>query len=226
MVRAILEGRKTQTRRIVKPNTWDPSSDLYSGEMKLYDAPYPIGLKAYFRSVDTGVWHGFKCPYGRPGDQLWVREKFKTVCDDECNCIEYADGTIIHPQVPDHNTGFRFSWDCDNDNVRWRPSIHMPRWASRINLQITGIRVERVQYITEEDAIAEGISRTTKDGILFKYGIPDTDGLPGNDNFGWPWQKWNTSPIGAYKKLWEQINGPGSWDKNPWVWVIEFKVIN
>lgn len=120
MVRAILEGWKTQTRRVFKTSNggvW-PNPN------------YLPGMKQIMR----------ECPYGQPGDRLWVREKFKTVCDDgQWDCIEYADGTRIHPKVPDHNTGFRFSWDCDNDNVRWRPSIYMPRWASRINLEITAI---------------------------------------------------------------------------------------
>lgn len=99
----------------------------------------------------------------------------------------------------------------------------MPRWASRITLEVTGIRVERLQDISEEDAIAEGLSGITKDGKLIKYGIPDQDGLPGTDNTGWPWRDWQKDPRDAYRRLWESINGRGSWDANPWVWVVEFK---
>lgn len=82
-----------------------------------------------------------------------------------------------------------------------------------------------MQDITEDDAIADGLGCMTKDGVLYKYGIPDADGMPGKDDLGWPWMKWNASPVVAYKKLWEQINGPDSWDKNPWVWVVAFNRI-
>ena len=99
----------------------------------------------------------------------------------------------------------------------------MPRWASRITLEITGIRVERLLEISEEDAKAEGLSAITKDGTLIKYGIADRDGLPGNDDHGWHWQEFERDPRNAYHKLWEQINGAGSAVANPWVWVIEFK---
>jgi len=101
----------------------------------------------------------------------------------------------------------------------------MPRWASRISLEITGIRVERLQDISEEDAIDEGLKAITKDGKLIKYGIPDRDGYPGADDFGWNWGDWDKSPVLAYKRLWQSINGKGSWDLNPFVWVIEFKRI-
>lgn len=91
-------------------------------------------------------------------------------------------------------------------------------------IEITSVRLEKLQDISEEDAIAEGLKALIKDnGQTIKYGIPDADGLPGKDDFGWPWMEWNASPALAYKKLWEQIYGPGAWDKNPWVWVIEFK---
>lgn len=115
--------------------------------------------------------------------------------------------------------------DEDGNELNWRPSIHMPRWASRISLEITGIRVERLQDISEEDAIDEGLKAITKDGKLIKYGIPDRDGYPGADDFGWNWGDWDKSPVLAYKRLWQSINGKGSWDLNPFVWVIEFKRI-
>jgi len=100
----------------------------------------------------------------------------------------------------------------------------MPRWASRITLEITAVRVERLHDISEADAVAEGLACITKDGDRTrKYGIPDADGMPGTDDHGWPWNEWRSDPREAYRKLWESINGPGSWDLNPWVWVIEFK---
>ena len=181
MVKEILEGRKTQTRRIV-------------GQKHI---PFLENINTNFL---YGNWEKRPLPYGQPGDRLWVREKFKTVCDEEqWDAIEYLDGIRIKPELPDHNTGFRFSWDCDNDNVRWRPSIHMPRWASRITLEVTGVRVERLQDISGPDCWAEGIECA-----------------------GWDSEKYG-SVTHCYRDLWESINGPGSWDKNPWVWVIEFK---
>ncbi|MDO4705741.1 MAG: hypothetical protein Q4A98_05985 [Comamonadaceae bacterium] len=98
----------------------------------------------------------------------------------------------------------------------------MPRWASRILLEVTGVRVQRLQDISEEEAIAEGLKTLSKDGgRTWKSGLPDRDGLPDGD--GWPWREWEKDPRRAYKRLWEFIHGPKSWDQNPWVWVIEFR---
>ena len=101
----------------------------------------------------------------------------------------------------------------------------MPRWASRILLEIADVRVERLQEISENDAKGEGLAAISKDGQIFKYGIPDRDGLPGTDDHGWPWVDWKHSARNAFGRLWESINGAGSWDTNPWVWVVEFRVI-
>lgn len=99
----------------------------------------------------------------------------------------------------------------------------MPRWASRITLEIVAVRVERLNEISEPDAKAEGLKALSKDGTLVKYGIPDRDGLPGNDDYGWHWKEWERDPRQSFRRLWESLNGPGSWDANPWVWVIEFR---
>ena len=177
MVRAILDGHKTQTRRVVKPQP-----PYHAVEVFDWRAPdIPEAVKAhegcYYNDMDGLNFH-CKCPYGGPGDQLWVREAF-TVCADN-NIFYRADGK------PD-------PWD----GVRWKPSIHMPRLASRITLEITGVRVERLQDISEEDALAEGVTRSALD----------------------PWNRT------AFARLWESINGPDSWDANPFVWVVEFKKV-
>ena len=97
---------------------------------------------------------------------------------------------------------------------RWRPSIHMPRWASRLTLEIVGVRVERLNEISEEDAIAEGIER---DAAEFKnYNVKDV---------AFPWIGGVGAASASYSSLWESINGPGSWEANPWVWVLEFKPV-
>lgn len=130
MVRAILEGRKTQTRRVIKPQ---PDSARNS-----------VFVKSGFETK-----HGYeiKCPYGQPGDRLWVRETWGLWDTDPKDGPERAK--IFYRATDENRRDLRYQ--------RWRPSIHMPRWASRINLEITNIRIERVQDITEEDAKAEGL---------------------------------------------------------------------
>lgn len=171
MVRAILAGTKTQTRRAVK---------------------HPALATLSF-VVDCGEgWWGDEegavqvcCPYGQPGDRLWARETFYYDQED-AELLYRADGEFDSEQV--------------DSGYKWQSSIHMPRWASRITLEITGVRVERLQDISEGDAKAEGVIRPR----------PLVDDDP-------------CTHIDAFGDLWESINGPGSWDKNPWVWVVEFR---
>lgn len=187
MVRGLLDGSKTQTRRVVKPQ---PTTEIRSGLMGHW-------------SIQPDV-REFSCPYGQPGDRLWVRERF---CP-------------IYPQDPTYNNGEPIEYDYAATYVhgyrlgdslglkkKWKPSIHMPRAASRITLEITGVRVERLQDISEADAIAEGAKQT--DGQWWTH--DPSDPITGND------------PVESYRRLWESINGPGSWDANPWAWAIEFK---
>lgn len=187
MVRAILDGTKTQTRRIVK----HPAAEGKSGWH-----PTTTGWQYLPGGSERPV-----CPYGRPGDRLWVRETHAPAADcwgawERRMCMDSTGpAPIIHYQAD----------GGDPFIERWRPSIHMPRWASRINLEITSVRVERLQDISEADAIAEGISKSDRTGGW----------LPGNC----------AAPEWAYRELWEQINGAGSWEANPWVWVVEFRRI-
>ena len=154
-----------------------------------------------------------KCPYGQPGDQLWVRET--------CRAEELPDGMDGVRYLADHEFIALRPCECAVDRwldmrdygkrpspvsrVKTVPAIHMPRWASRITLEITGVRVERLQEINETDASAEGVDIWGK-GALSKDG---QDADP-SDKFRW---------------LWGSINGPDSWSANPWVWVVEFKRI-
>lgn len=202
MVRAILEGRKTQTRRIVKlPHEnplgqWEPST---IGGPGLYDREGRQALQQeclwHTRTGDTLV-----CPQGVPGDRLWVRE---TWCDLGPNGVSYrADGPLGSSRgcvVSDPMCKGAAECECC-----WRPSIHMPRWACRLRLLITGVRVERLQDISADDAEAEG----------------------SQDFWGkkspWPGV---CAPVAVhgFASLWEVVNGPGSWAANPWVWVVEFE---
>jgi hypothetical protein len=205
MVRAILAGAKTQTRRFVNPQ---PISDPhYVGGAYIERRPGRTdGGKNRTGVAEPIERLGEFCPYGQPGDRLWSREKFRFAYDGaaDLHYIEYADGERL--LTPDSDTVAamleRADWrprsktvdDDQHVTPRWYPSIHMPRGASRITLEVTAVRVERLHCISEDDAFAEGCP------------------LP-ND----------MDPICWYRNLWEQINGAGSWAANPWVWVVEFK---
>lgn len=195
MVRALLAGTKTQTRRVVKPQF---AADAIPAEMGATNE------RGHQIAGHSGMWwcdaegnheKAIRCPYGQPGDRLWVRETFS---DDWC---EYG-----------HPVQYRADGELDSDmfdaGVKWRPSIHMPRWASRITLEVTGVRVERLQDISEADARAEGALEC--DPVSGREVL-----LAGASQRG--------SFVLHYRDIWESINGAGSWATNPWVWVIEFR---
>ena len=192
MVRAILDGRKTQTRRVVKPQPEPIPHDVW--QSRRYDNGWWWSCAAAKTMVAMFDMPSF-CPYGTPLDYLWLRETWFDNgsswdgCADKTpsRCVYRANGEFVE-QFPE-----------DHLEARWTPSIHMPRWASRITLEITGVRVERLNAISEADAIAEGCQCA---------GVPAS-----------------LTNVGAFAKLWESINGPGSWDANPWVWVVEFRRI-
>lgn len=167
MVQAILAGKKTMTRRIIK------------------DEQIIACLNAGFAKSD------WICPYGQPGDVLWVRESFIDANDYPCHNWH---------ENPEENNRYDFKADCPDaqqKNIKWRPSIHMPKAACRSFLKVKSIKVERLQDISGNDAVAEGCS-----------GLPDNGIAQSN-----------------FQKLWLMINGDESWFDNPWIWVIEFKHI-
>ena len=185
-VRAILSGNKTQTRRIAKMR-------VCGGHM--IEVP----------ADDDAAWvqrvaHN---PYGKPKDFLWVRETWavsnmydklapSAICKDLPKGPGHAPTKVLYP-----------STDRITEGIKQRPSIFMPRWASRILLEITAVRVERLNVIDESDAMAEGVIEDFRPAL----------------------DRWNLCTLYriAYRDLWESINGPGSWDANPWVWVVEFQ---
>lgn len=202
MVRAILDGSKTQTRRVVKTDPgpfWNPVVGLYNPiviDNGGYEAPGP----EIFGASDE--IQGRKCPYGQPGDRLWVRETFAIVPRTAYRCSEGVQ-QILRPD-DDHDAAiYRAGWDRSTGGLRWRPSIHMPRWASRILLEIVSVRVERLQDISDSDAYDEGTqqwaSEVQRNGNKF------------------------SSIRTAWQGLWTAVNGVESWESNPWVWVVEFK---
>jgi hypothetical protein len=192
MVRAIREGRKTQTRRLVKPQPgaeWAPVVGPYHPTVIDRRGDEQPGREVFGASDER---EGRVCPYGRAGDRLWVREAWR------------AHTTFDH--LPPRDIPQSHVWYMADDGYkaesRTRASMHMPRWASRITLEITEVRVERLQAISEADAIDEGLQSTAGGAWL-----------PGPCDH----------PEWAYHLLWDQINGEGSWAANPWVWAVSFR---
>lgn len=260
MVRALLDGRKTQTRRTVKPQP--PAQMPFAQECGYNEGRF------WWNDTDEDndmveFWPGYecdeamRCPCGQPGDRLWVRENFRIgawrhsvdLYQPERFAIDYRaspeltetpwldcvdsdmarrwmqqslDDAIAACQKDvtgerhwrsgerHWRSGDRFLWEKGDSPCRWRPSIHMPRFASRLTLEIKTVRLERLQDITEEDAIAEGITKIggCEDGVVWK----DYGAAPGC------WRP----PVDSFRTLWASIHGPGTWDANPWVWVVEF----
>lgn len=202
MVQALLAGRKKQTRRIMKPQP--PEFCPFVGlrpdnRFEFYDR----SPEEYKHPSATGTWpfdsSGLKCPYGQPGDLLWVRESFREIEQDfGWPRYEYKATETI------------------NLIDRWKPSIHMPKAAARIWLRVKNVRVERLHDISEADAIAEGAKdHLTVDELKLLTGLGDWN-IPspfGGHQFG-------------FMSLWCQINGCESWLANPWLWVVEFEVIS
>ena len=190
MVRAILDGRKTQTRRVMKVQPWPDSLvtvEHYHPTVINRHGDMQPGKEIFGAHWDDGEF-GLRCPYGPPGDTLWVRETWAPL--PGCvvlNVAFYRADTIATPE-----------------DVRWRPSIRMPRWASRITLRITDIRVERLQSVSHEDCEAEG--------------------CPGGHG-SIPGYPYSATPREHFQTLWNKINGPDAWDENPWVWVISFESV-
>ena len=177
-VKAILEGRKTMTRRVVKPqlepvlNGWKVW-DKMGGYFGFYDNRKDV--EALLLST---------CPCGQPGDGLWVRETWSTILQDSRSDTE----------------GLVYRADGERDGQVWRPSMFMPRWASRLTLEVTGVRVERLQEIGEEDALAEGVCD-----------------IPGGCHY-------SAVHVQMFQQRWDAINGKKyPWARNVWVWVIEFR---
>lgn len=202
MIQAILAGNKTQTRRIVKPQPFVDAhgNACWNGRCFGQDFNGPL-FKALVSPFPCSKTKRVICPYGKPGDQIWVKETWQAAIGwDNTKPREIArNSPIFFPA--DNTVTHADGWDEAEPKQygKLRPSIFMPRWASRIQLEITGIRIERLQDCSDADTIEEGIDRTNTS-------------IPGYAK-------------ARYEKLWESINGSGSWEENPWVWVIEFRVI-
>lgn len=213
LVRSVLDGHKTQTRRLMTPQPVRcPEDDIGQVYPALvWDRPGgPVRLHAH--STAAAVW----CPYGAPGDRLWVREAWT------CLSGKARPGEPLAYRA-DTTDGERVRVDAP-----WRPSIHMPRWASRLTLEVTGVRVERLQDISEEDARAEGVVPDETERCRGGFGggqhtsrVSRTEVLSCPLCAGTGYQP--NAYRDAFRALWNQINAErATWESNPWVWVITF----
>jgi len=207
-IHRIFAGEKTQTRRIVKPQP--PHNEVHGPEMYTPAKVGPGGKITpggdhYGVYGPHGEW-GVKCPYGQPGDVLWVREGFQfPEFEDDVSprdLVDYWVGEAGAPPPVKYSTGeTKRAWN-GHDWGRKRPSIHMPRELCRLRLRVEDVRVERVQSITKEDAEAEGVASMLDDVS--------------------PYEMTKTTCIEAFQHKWNDIHGDGAWGRNEWVWVIEF----
>lgn len=212
MVRAILDGRKTQTRRVIRvPRDLLSSADH---DVMRFDRmqEYPDGeTRAVFDYDGEPNYFGLKCPYGEPGDRLWVRETWGEQILDIGDVRQ--ERRFVYRATSERRNGGVVIQDVPSDNgdvTPWRPSIHMPRRVSRLTLEITGVRVERVQDIRHNvsDLEAEGVALSSSE--LF------------------PHTNRESKLTRVYEKLWDSLNAPRGygWDVNPWCWVIEFRRVD
>ena len=227
MVRAILDGRKTQTRRVItSPNMKSPADVTF---VRWQDG-YPDGTRPVFDLVDEPF--SVRCPYGVPGDRLWVRETWSPDHRHVYPCLPIVyradrdaptpDDYATHQNGCQYETGGPRSAECLRcAGFRWRPSIHMPRWASRLTLRVTEVRVERVQEISDEDARREGVDWVAWEGYGEQWDPDDREDprLVGYPSASASWACDN------FRRLWDRINAPRGfgWDANPFVWIVTFE---
>jgi hypothetical protein len=233
MVQAILEGRKTMTRRILKPQ---PDDDGLWDDTNL-PRSLQSTLKGWNGSTEeTGESREWKCPYGQVGDILWVRESWNMCPKDQLTPNEFY--IERHDGLPEGEWAWVYMAESKEEKhishpewgkKRWKPSTHMPKAACRIYLEIIGIKVERLQDISEVDAIDEGVMSIKWDTVLswfprYKYLHDEwfkrkNGGVIEKPPLG-------PSPSQIFQALWQSINGEESWEENPWVWAITFKKID
>ena len=208
MVRAILDGRKAVTRRIIKPQP--------PGECEILPCHFSESGWSLSNVKGGCDCKAVPCPYGVPYDRLWVRESHAIPSYGDMKILgslAQYQSVLYRADVGNQVMELGGNWTLHDSDCKWRPSIHMPRWACRIVLEINSVRAERLHEITDEDAIQEGMHEfklTT--GSVFGF---DPRGTPGPDLCD--------TAVGAFEALWKKINGAASWNGNPWVWRVEFK---
>ncbi|MHA6161021.1 hypothetical protein ACX3X6_08965 [Pseudomonas sichuanensis] len=213
MVRALLDGRKTVTRRPIKPSMrgFDVSFELHQQDDGSWRPMHTFDESCM---DDQGTEHPIICPYGQIGDRLWVRETW------HCDHFEVQRGPYLKPadlDIAEAREDGTLVYAADGltpyeaEQPVWKPSIHMPRWASRILLEITNVRVERLQDISKQQALAEGVRLYTDHAECGDW--YHVEGI----------ETYSSDPRKSFELLWESTGG--DWAGNPWVWVVEFKRI-
>jgi hypothetical protein len=197
MVRALLDGRKTQTRRIVKPQP-APATRMHELALAMNDS----GTEQYLHGTPAALEHDVRCPYGVPGDRLWVKETFRG---------ETPAATSYRADDPGETP------------LKWTSSIFMGRPLSRLTLEVIDVRVEPLHDLDDEDAIAEGLPDLGDPASVAVY-------APYFDRVDAAWASHDPipptpTPVERYRMVWTHINGAASWDVNPWVWVVSFRVV-
>lgn len=211
MIRALLSSSKTQTRRVIKATKGAPIEALKPFDPDVTGAPNdPLSWGIPFGEdgachMSLGAWPEMWCRFGI-GDRLWVRENFAI-----CPKSAWALPKTVAPDDADMAAYYQADFDrCGRP--RWKPSIHMPRWASRLTLIVTDVRVQRLQDISEVDAVAEGVAPFRDTGAYISPKHPDGKWRAGDNAYT------------MYRDLWNAINGPDAWEANPWVSAISFSV--
>lgn len=204
-VQALLSGQQSQTRRIMKSQLFGPGQDNHEGCYGIDVLNNQLQGKRVM-GMDNISYH---CPYGQPGDRLWVRETWRGPVISQHHMHDYERTpsrfkSSSYCQYRADTSQFS-SYEDENEHVGWQAGIHMPRWASRINLQISHVRVEKIQDISSEDVMAEGIQADSH--FLNNFFTIHNEVLSSRD---------------AYRRHWAEQYGGTSWEVNPWVWVIEF----
>ncbi|MDS7927550.1 hypothetical protein [Acinetobacter sp. V115_6] len=220
MVKAILEGRKTQTRRLVKPQPKFFKGEAGGHWWRCTHVQSMVRVEEELQNPSE-YYKGFideVNPFGKKGDRLWVRETFCIGTIEEEDNYQGSPKPLSVHQDGDPKQYPIYKEYCLRDNISiddvlWKPSIHMPRSASRILLEITKIRIERLNQISSQDAVQEGLLKLPASG---RYVVNQ-----GDQYFGAA----SNNPCEVFKWLWESIYGSSSWELNPWVWVVEFNVI-
>jgi hypothetical protein len=229
MVRALLDGSKTQTRRVIAKQPADGWAFDVPPQFGRITSPHPKKGRfgAFIRhgvGTDFPSFDLMPCPYGMPGDRLWVRETHEV---NRIGCEEDEDGAFgnfagVAYRADNGRAQFPISQRLydrlnETESSGWTPSIHMPRWTSRITLEVTGVRVERLQDISEADAAEEGVESLRGEGEYWKDYLRSTEHCD---------ELICLSARESFRTLWDRINGEGAWAANPWVWVVEFKRLN
>lgn len=202
---------KLETRRLIRPQP----PEGYDSRCEANDGN--VCWENSVQQVWPDAWEGLPCDY-KVGERRCLLTTWAVP-----KCLDDRKPT----EIKNLGGGFWHAGQCAKP--QWagksRPGMFLPNHLRHLMpvLKVTSVRAERLSAITAEGAKREGLSVYSKDGQLDKYGIADYDGQPGTDDLGWPWAKWEADPAAAYRTLWEKINGAGSWEKNPWCWVIGFR---